>query len=140
MNQPQSHEIAVEIAAPPEKVWQALTDPELTRQYYYGTDILSNWTKDARWTSETDGHVYLEGEILEIDPPRRLVQTFHVVDEEPALSDAPSKVTWELTPTHDGTRLRVLHEGQGQATRDYTEGGWEHILDGLKSVAEGAAA
>lgn len=139
MNELQSREVTVEIAAPPDNVWQAITDPVLTRQYYYGTDILSDWKAGSRWTSEADGTLYLEGEILEIDPARRLVQTFHVVDEEPALSDPPSTVTWELTPTSDGTRLRLIHEGQGQATLDYTDGGWEHILDGLKSVVEGGA-
>jgi uncharacterized protein YndB with AHSA1/START domain len=136
MNELHSHEITVEIAAPPDKVWQAITDPALTRQYYYGTDIKSDWKVGSRWTSEEGDTLYLEGEILEIDPPHRLVQTFHVVDEEPANGDAPSTVTWELSPTADGTRLRIAHEGQGQATLDYTDGGWEHILDGLTSVVE----
>ena len=139
MNDTESREFTTDIAAPPEKVWQAITDPELTRQYYYGTDMLSDWKPGARWTSESDGAVMLEGEILEIEPPARLVQTMHVVEEEPAASDAPSKVTWELTATPEGTRLRVLHEEQGQATLDYTEGGWEHILSGLKALLETGA-
>ncbi|MEP7158511.1 MAG: SRPBCC domain-containing protein [Chloroflexota bacterium] len=136
MNNSDSREFNVEITARAHKVWQAITDPVLTRQYYYGTDMLSDWKAGSRWTSESDGAVMLEGEILEIDPPRRLVQTFHVVHEEPAQSDPPSKVTWELTPITDGTRLGVFHEDQGQATLDYTEGGWEHILDGLKALVE----
>jgi uncharacterized protein YndB with AHSA1/START domain len=129
-------EIELDIAASPDKVWQAMTDPELTRQYFYGTDILSDWTVGARWTSESEGQVSLEGEIVEIDPPRRLVQTFHVSDDDPANLDAPSTVTWELSATVGGTHLRLVHDGQGQATMDYTDGGWEYILEGLKSVAE----
>lgn len=129
-------EVTVDIAAVPERVWQAITDPALTREYFYATDILSDWTVGARWTSESDGHVSLEGEILEIEPPRRLVQSFHVTDEDPAADDPPSTVTWELTPLDRGTRLRLIHDGQGEATMTYTEGGWEYILDGLKRVVE----
>jgi uncharacterized protein YndB with AHSA1/START domain len=137
MNNLTTREFTVDVTASPERVWQAITDPKLTRQYYYGTDIISDWTPGARWTSESDGHVFLEGEIVEIEPNRRIVQTFHVVDEEPASGDLPSRVSWELAPAADGTRLRITHEGQGDATLDYTEGGWEHILFGLKSVCEG---
>jgi uncharacterized protein YndB with AHSA1/START domain len=129
-------EVSVDIAAAAERVWQARTDPELTRHYFYGTDLLSDWTVGAKWTSESDGHVSLEGEIVESDPPRRLVQTFHVADDDPAADDPPSIVTWELTPLEGGTCLRLVHDGQGQATLDYTEGGWEHILAGLKSLLE----
>ena len=129
-------EFSAEIDAPPDKVWRAITDPAKTRQYYYGTDILSNWQPGSRWTSEEDGHLYLEGKIVEIEPERKLVQTFRVVDEEPASGDPPSQVSWQLTPTTSGTRVDLVHSGQGDATLAYTEGGWEYILAGLKSVAE----
>ncbi len=69
------------------------------------------------------------------------MQTFHVAIEEPAASDAPSRVTWQVTPLGDGTtRVLMTHEDMGQATRDYVEGGWEHILAGLKSVVEAGTA
>jgi uncharacterized protein YndB with AHSA1/START domain len=131
------HEAEVTVSATPDEVWRAITDPELTRGYYYGTDILSDWTVGAPWTSRTGDELYLEGEIIEIDPPRLLVQTFHVAPtDEDAASDAPSTVTWEVTPVGDGTRVRVIHEEMGEATRSYTEGGWEHILAGLKTLVE----
>lgn len=134
-------EMAIEINATPEQVWQAIVDPSLTRQYYYGSDILSDWKAGSRWTSESDGQVFLEGEILEIEPPHRLVQSFHVVDDDPTVGDPPSTVTWELTPLPDGkTRLHLAHAGQGQATLDYTEGGWEHILGGMKDLLEAGPA
>ncbi len=79
-------------------MWKGLTDPEQTRAYYYGTEILSDWQAGSRWTSESGDELYLDGELLEVDPPRRIVQTFHVAIEEPAASDPPSRVTWELTP------------------------------------------
>jgi uncharacterized protein YndB with AHSA1/START domain len=131
------HETQIDIQATPEEVWQALTDPIKTRAYYYGTEILSDWQPGSRWTSESGDELYLEGELIEIDPPRRIVQTFHVTGDEPAAADAPSRVTWEVSSEIEGvTRVRVVHEGMGQATRDYTDGGWEHILQGLKGVAE----
>lgn len=129
----------MDIRATPERVWQAMTDPTLTRQYFYGTDILSDWQAGSRWTSESGGHVSLEGRILEVDPPRRLVQTFRVTDDDPAASEDPSTVTWDLAPLPDGagTRLHLVHADQGEATLAYTEGGWEHILAGLKELLEG---
>jgi len=128
--------VTVDIRATPQQVWQAMTDPVMTRQYFYGTDILSDWTPGARWTSESDGAVSLEGEILEIDPPRRLVQSFHVTDDDPAADDPPSTVTWEVTALGDGSRLHLVHEHMGRATREYIEDGWEIILSGLKTLLE----
>ena len=75
------HEAEVDVRATPEQVWRALTDPEQTRAYYYGTEIISDWQPGSRWTSESGDELYLEGELLEVDPPRRIVQTFHVCRE-----------------------------------------------------------
>jgi uncharacterized protein YndB with AHSA1/START domain/DNA-binding transcriptional ArsR family regulator len=120
-----------------EELWRAITDPDFTRRYWYGALSRSEWTVGARWTSEAeDGQVYLEGEILEIEPPRRLAHTFHVVHDPGAAQDAPSRVTWEITPMGDSCRLRLVHEGMGEATRAYVSGGWEYILSGLKTILE----
>ena len=131
------HEASIDVQATPEQVWDALTNPAKTRGYYYGTDILSDWQPGSRWTSESGDELYLEGDLIEVDAPRRIVQTFHVAIEEPAASDPPSRVTWEITPLgNDLTRVLMIHEDMGQATHDYVEGGWEHILAGLKLVVE----
>ena len=135
--EPSDHEAEIVVEATPERVWDALTNPEKTRAYYYGTDILSDWQPGSRWTSESGDELYLEGELTEVLPPRRIVQTFHVAIEEPAASDPPSRVTWEVIPIDPSTtRVRIAHEGMGQATREYVDGGWEHILAGLKLVVE----
>ena len=131
------HESVIFIRATPDEIWRALTDPELTRSYYYGTEIKSDWTPGARWTSEAGEELYLEGEIIEADAPHRLVQTFHVAwPDEEAYKDEPSTVTWEITPMGDASRVRITHEGMGQATREYVEDGWEMILSGLKTLLE----
>lgn len=129
-------EVTAHMRATPAQIWRALTDPKITVDYYYGTEIKSDWTPGARWTSTSEDELYLDGEIVEIDAPRKLVQTFHVSGEEPAASDPPSLVTWEITPIGDETQVRVVHERLGAATAEYVEGGWEHILGGLKRVVE----
>jgi uncharacterized protein YndB with AHSA1/START domain/DNA-binding transcriptional ArsR family regulator len=132
-----THVYEVYIRTTPERLWQAITDPQLTRQYWHGALSHSTWEPGARWTSESaDGEVYLDGEIVEIDPPRRLVQTFHVVHMPEAAADAPSRVTWEITPMGDACRLSILHEGMGPATAEYVSGGWATITSGLKTLLE----
>jgi len=127
----------IEITTTPERLWKALTDPEETRKYYYGALSKSDWTVGSRWTSESaDGEVYLEGEILEIDPPRRLVHSFHVVHEPTAAAEAPSRIEFDITPLGDRCRLTVTHTGRGPATKAYTSGGWETIGAGLKELLE----
>ena len=127
----------IEIAATPERVWDAITDPQQTRKYFYGALSISDWQVGSRWTSESEeGEVYLDGEILEIDPPRRLVHTLHVVPEPTAASEAPSKVEWQITPVGDKCRLTMVHTGRGPATMEYTGSGWNTILAGLKELLE----
>ena len=127
----------VEITTTPERLWKAITDPEQTRQYFYGALSKSDWQVGSRWTSESEeGEVYLDGEILEIDPPRRLVHTLHVVHEPAAAAEAPSRVEWEITPIGDRCRLTMTHTGRGPATTEYTAGGWNTILGGLKELLE----
>lgn len=87
-------------------------------------------------TAPDEGEVYLEGEILEIDPPRRLVHTFHVVHQAEAAAEAPSRLELEITPIGDRCKLTVIHTGRGPATREYTSGGWETIFGGLRELLE----
>ena len=127
----------VEIATTPEGLWKAITDPEQTRRYYYGALSISDWQVGSRWKSQSaEGEVYLDGEILEIDPPRRLVQTFHIVHEAAGAGEAPSRVEWQITPHGDRCTLTLTHTGRGPAATDYTSGGWEYILSGLKTILE----
>jgi uncharacterized protein YndB with AHSA1/START domain len=127
----------VEIATTPERLWTALTDPQETRKYWYGALSISDWQVGSRWTSESeDGEVFLDGEILEIDPPRRLVHTLHVVHEAAAAAEAPSRIEFEITQIGDRCRLTVTHTGRGPATVEYTTGGWETIFAGLKELLE----
>jgi Uncharacterized conserved protein len=131
------HVYEVHIQTTPDRLWQAITDPDFTRQYWYGALSISDWQVGSRWESRSpEGEVYLDGEILEIDPPRRLVHTFHVVHEPEAAAEAPSRIEWQITPIDDRCKLTVVHTGRGPATMEYTSGGWETILGGMKELLE----
>ncbi len=131
------HVSEVYIRTTPERLWQAITDPEQTRRYWYGALSHSAWTPGARWTSESeDGEVFLDGEILESDPPRRLVHSFHVVHVADAAAEPPSRLTWQIEPMGATCKLTVTHEEMGSATQEYTSGGWSYILSGLKTLLE----
>jgi uncharacterized protein YndB with AHSA1/START domain len=132
-----SFEYELYIRANPDEIWAAITDPEQTRRFWYGALNRSDWTPGARWTSETeDGDLFLEGEILEVERPHRLVHTFHVVHEPGAAAELPSVLSWQITPMGDASRLSLIHEQMGEATVAYTRGGWQLILSGLKTLLE----
>lgn len=127
-------------ARSPEKLWDALTNPEVTSKYWHGAFNHSDWSPGARWTSKSeDGEVYLDGEILESDRPRRLVHTFHVVHQEDAAGERPSRVTWEIEPDGSVCRLRMIHDdfyGETETFGYVGEGGWSWVLSGLKTYLE----
>jgi uncharacterized protein YndB with AHSA1/START domain/DNA-binding transcriptional ArsR family regulator len=133
-----THVYELYIRTTPDRLWQAITDGEMTRQYYFGSPVESDWTPGSRFemTSPDRSQVWVEGEVLEVDPPRRLVQTFVAHWDEEMSQQTPSQVTWEIEPRGDACRLRVTHEGlTGPAARQVS-GGWPQILSGLKTLLE----
>ena len=126
-------DVELYIRTTPAELWKAITNPERTRLYWYDALNRSTWTPGAPWTSESeDGELWLDGEILEVEPPHGLVQTFHIADS----AEPPSKVTWQITPMGDACRLYVTHTGLGPEALHYVTGGWEFILSGLKTLLE----
>jgi len=117
-----SIQVEFHIAAPPERVFQALTDPHQLLQWWgqKGMYRCTNWTTDVRvggrWRSEgvsdTDGKPFhVGGEYLEVTPPRLLVYTWIASWTGPL----KTVVRWELTPDSNGTRVRLSHSGFAQA-------------------------
>jgi uncharacterized protein YndB with AHSA1/START domain/DNA-binding MarR family transcriptional regulator len=134
-----THVYELYIRTTPERLWQAITDGELTRQYYFGSPIRSDWTQGSRFemTAPHDPSViWVEGEVLEIDPPSRLVQSFTAHWDEEMGQQAPSRVTWEIERNGDACRLRVTHDGLTDAAAQQVTGGWPQILSGLKTLLE----
>jgi len=129
------HVYEVYIAATPEKVWAAITQPELTRQYYYGTDVESDWAPGSSLVYRNpDGSEAINCEVVEADPPKRLVQTFSF----PETGDPPSRVTWTIEPRGAASLLVLTHDEFATETSTYksVEHGWVPILSGLKTLLE----
>jgi uncharacterized protein YndB with AHSA1/START domain len=128
------------IAASAERVWEAITRGDFTRQYWFGRRLASAWTVGAPVTffdGESDV-VTDRGEVLECDPPRRLAYTFHVEFIEMVRHEAPSRVTFDLASLGDVVKLTVTHDAfeTGSQTFEGIRTGWPAILSSLKSLLE----
>ena len=130
------------IKTTPERLWQAITDPDLRRRYSFGVVVESDWTPGSthRATAGADtvgpGTPISEGENLEVDPPRRLVQSFRALWGEDVVAEGTSRVTWEIEPIGDSCRLTVTHDQLREGASDQLYGGWPMILSGLKTLLE----
>jgi uncharacterized protein YndB with AHSA1/START domain/DNA-binding transcriptional ArsR family regulator len=134
-----SHVFEVFIKTTPEKLWQALTDGSITPQYYMNTRLDSSWNVGAKYNYfMPDGTNMLEGEVLEIDPPRKLVTTFQPMWITEEQGSYVSKVTWEIQPLGAVCKLSLTHDDM-QAGTPLTQGlisGWAEILSNLKTLLE----
>ena len=130
-----THVYEVYIAATPERVWQAITDPELTKQYYYGTAVESDWKPGSPMIyRKDDGGEAIQCEVVEVDPPKRLVHTFFF----PGTDESPSRVTWSIEPRGEASLLTLTHDEFDGETSTYRSvaHGWVPILSGLKTLLE----
>jgi uncharacterized protein YndB with AHSA1/START domain/DNA-binding transcriptional ArsR family regulator len=132
------HVYEIYIKTTPERLWRAITDPADTRQYYYGTDVQSDWKPGSKLTYVRDGQASIDCTILEIDPAHRLVHSFSASFDPETAKDRPSRVTWEIEPHGDTVCLRLIHDDFDGETRTYheVEHGWANILSGLKTLVE----
>lgn len=127
------------IRTTPEKLWRALTEPEFTRQYWAGTWQESDWKKGASWRLMIpDGRVGDAGEILEIDPPRRLVVSWRNEFKPELKAEGYSQATFELEQQGDMVKLTLIHEMDKPDSKliEATSSGWPLILASLKSLLE----
>ena len=130
------HVYHVFIRTSPEKLWAALTEGELTSRYFYGGSINSDWTPGAPYSIvNSDGQTLIDGDVVDVEPPRRLVQTFRF----PNRTDGHSMLTWEIEQHGESCRLTLVHEFKAtdstyQSVDDPM--GWQYILSGLKTLLE----
>jgi uncharacterized protein YndB with AHSA1/START domain/DNA-binding transcriptional ArsR family regulator len=133
------HVYEIYIRATPERIWQAITDPALVQRYYFNSVIESDFRPGSPviYKQANTGRLDIEGEIVEADPPRKLVHTM-AVRWDPDVNDEPTRVTWEITPMGEACLLSVTHDGFTSQTETYrqTKGGWPMILSGLKTLLE----
>ena len=126
------------IKTTPERLWEAITDNELRRKYNFGVGVSSDWTPGSRYEGvhPLAPAALLEGENLEVDPPRRLVQSFMALWSEDVKREGTSRVTWEIEPVGDSCRLTVTHDQLHEDANSEIYGGWPQILSGLKTLLE----
>jgi uncharacterized protein YndB with AHSA1/START domain/DNA-binding transcriptional ArsR family regulator len=122
----------------PERLWEAITDDELRQKYNFGVGVTSDWTPGSRYEAvhPAAGIAIAEGENLEVDPPRRLVQSFTALWSDDVKQEGTSRVTWDIEPVGDSCRLTVTHDELREGAHDEIYGGWPMILSGLKTLLE----
>ena len=122
-----------------EKLWSALTDVDFMKQYWFGMHCQSQWTAGSPWKMvRTDGSVCDAGEIIESDPPRRLVIRWQHQDNPDLKAEGESRCTMELEPTGTAVKLSITHSIEREPSKFITavSGGWPKILSNLKSLLE----
>ncbi len=126
------------IKTTPERLWEAITSGEMRRRYNFGVGVQSDWTPGSHYemTHPDAPGVITEGENLEVDPPRRLVQSFNALWGEDVAREGTSRVTWEIEPVGDSCRLTVVHDRLAENANRALYGGWPMILSGLKTFLE----
>ena len=126
------------IKTTPERLWEAITNPELRQKYSFGVGVQSDWTPGSRYEAihPGAGFVLSEGENLEVDPPHRLVQTMTALWSDEVKGEGASRVTWDIEQVGDSCRLTVTHDGLRPGASAELWGGWPMILSGLKTLLE----
>ncbi len=123
-----------------ETVWNAIIDPEFTRQYFFSSRFETPPVAGQPFRSVLpDGSLGVQGVIEELDPPRRLVHTWQVGYDDTMAAEPASRVTWTLSEAGDGlVLLRVVHDelGASPLTSASVGSAWPYVLDGLKSLVE----
>ena len=138
LENPMEKVFEIYIRTTPERLWEAITDPEIRSKYNFGSRLTSEWTLGSRYEMSHPGADGLlgEGENLEVDPPRRLVQSMVALWSDDAKSEGTSRVTWEIEPIGDSCRLTVTHDQLRDGANEELYGGWPMILSGLKTWLE----
>ncbi|HET6681933.1 MAG TPA: SRPBCC domain-containing protein [Gemmatimonadaceae bacterium] len=127
------------IKTTPERLWQAITDPEQRSQFNFGVAVHSDWTPGSSYAGipmQAPELRIFEGENLEIEEPRRLVQSYRALWSDDAKAEGTSRVTWEIEPVGDSCRLTVTHDQLRDDAPPDLYGGWPMVLSGLKTLLE----
>jgi uncharacterized protein YndB with AHSA1/START domain len=130
------------IETTPERLWEALTNSEFSKRYWFGTDVRSDWKVGSPFALVMNGTTTDVGEILEADLPRRLSYSFHHVLKEDARNEPPSIVVFNIERHGNFVKLTLTHENfaEGSKLLDGISKGWPAILSSLKSMLESGTA
>jgi uncharacterized protein YndB with AHSA1/START domain len=139
LESPMEKVFEIYIRTTPERLWEAITDSEIRSKYNFGAGIESDWAVGSHFEMRHPAANGLlgEGENLEVDPPRRLVQSMVALWGEDVKREGTSRVTWEIEPIGDDScRLTVTHDQLREGANEQLYGGWPMILSGLKTWLE----
>lgn len=138
-----AHMYEIFIKAPRERVWEALTDPEVTKRYFFHTRLESSFRpgEPFRYVIDSTDADAVDGVIETFDPPNRLVMTWHVLYDPEMAAEPPSRVEWKLTPANDDgsvTRVTLRHGGLALSPKTWSnvQLGWVQVIDGMKTLLE----
>jgi uncharacterized protein YndB with AHSA1/START domain len=127
------------IRTTPERLWSALTSPDFTRQYWFGMHHETDWKAGSSWQLVfPDGRIADTGEIVEVDPPKRLVLRWRNEFRPELKSEGYARCTVELEPIADAVKLTITHVMDRPKSKfiEAVSGGWPRILSNLKSLLE----
>ena len=125
------------IKATPERIWEAITDPEQRATYSFGVQTHSDWTSGSSYRAGVPDVVEIaEGENVVVEPPQVLVQTFRALWSDDVKAQGTTRVTWEIEQVADSCRLTVVHDRLPESANAELYGGWPMILSGLKTLLE----
>ncbi len=127
------------IKTSPERLWQAITDTEMRKKWNFGVAVTSSFKQGASFKGVAGPNgdmTIIEGEILEVDPPNKLVQTYRACWSDAAKAEGTSRVTWEITQIADSCRLIVVHDQLRDGANPQLYGGWPMVLSGIKTLLE----
>jgi uncharacterized protein YndB with AHSA1/START domain len=127
------------IRTTPEKLWSALTDEEFMKQYWFGTHCESRWTAGSSWKMVSgDGRVTDAGEIVEAEPPRRLVIRWQHQNRPELKAEGESRCTIEVEQSGTAVKLSITHTVERETSKliEAVSGGWPKIISNLKSLLE----
>ena len=139
------HVYQIYIRASAERVWQAITDPEFTKRYFFRSALESTLEPGSPYRMVLpDGEDAVAGTIEEVDPPRKLVMTWRVLYDTAAADEPPSRVEWHLLEGGDGvTKVTTIHRDLGLSPitsssvgANSPTGGWNWVLQSMKSLVE----
>jgi uncharacterized protein YndB with AHSA1/START domain len=138
LENPMEKVFEIYIKTTPERLWEAITDDAMRQKYNFGVGTQSDWTPGSSYEAVHPGAgiSIAEGENLEVDPPRRLVQSFNALWGDDVKAEGTSRVTWEIEQVEDSCRLTVTHDQLREGANDQLYGGWPMILSGLKTLLE----
>ena len=128
------------VNAPIEKVWDALTNPEIVKQYFFGTELVTTWKvgDDIIFQGEWEGQKYKDrGEVLEYSQNEKLAYSY--LSNWAKMEDKPENYLWvsyEVRPIDNGTELIISQTNYDEERAKHSEGNWASLIDGMKKIIE----